>query len=1449
MVDKKPPDTAADNNLHPQKSNFNPKEVVNENGIANKPDPDQFATFVDNDPVTERDIFPDLENDVYNFILKPTTTKIPDFANQLFMEHQYDFRRLATTAAGEQGATDDNGVPLDGQLKLPSPYLLQHTTATAAMGMYQFQRTAQMTYMRKMLALAYQQNKTSLTLNTTMSDMGKMMEAKLEAIKLNTAAPEARKSSLIARFRETFTNQSMIAAAQWTRNQIFGRVRDQVNKRLSGPIATSILDLFTNRADIGDIGNEVRNSLVGMLGRGSAYVRSISKKARPDFLRRGLMNIAARGSRAGNSLRDFQPSDRMRDRADRLTKFLRTHLPATDIASSISRFLDTLGGDFVINANDGSTAIKPLADKAVDGVKPDAGKKLPEVDIPDIDPGTATSGLADEFAAYAKSANEYQGSVIERLDRIVKHLDDCGCNGAPAGDGPSRRRSKPSTSPESPKSARSEKAETPKASPIDAAKGKVKAAIDDAKEKVEPQLDRTKRTFTPKTARRVRDRVLRAADLKPYADESLVDQAKDRVNTLRAKVSERMGMSSTEPPVEPDPEQESPRVNEIHERVERLREKLPEAIRDRVGVPKMPDLQAVRDFTRDLHERLKDVPDFRERLRNTQTDVGNVVKKILHVPEPKEEPRVRTDDMRQMLEDMDSRYGNTIKPKVNDPVKAESARDKLIGGLKHTMDKLNDYMQAHDGTAKVADRVNSYENMMKRMRAGDSRPAMTDHVPIHNDNHAEAGFFSRIFHQAVGAKDLIKHLFGRTSKDAQDSIFEHLLRDDDEGGGPAGWFGHHKKGRPRRMWEGTFKHGSRLARRGVRGLGHISREGVSTGIIAATHGAQRISGGVIRGVFGDTLASRAMSGAANLGIGAVGLGARAVAAPALWGAEKLGTSAIGMGAGLLGHAPGIIRNTWRLGRAGLRATPYALGGMALGALTDHFTAPGGVMNRLGHTASSAAEYAAMGSFLGPWGTAIGGAVGAVAANLDLVSSAAHAVGGGMVALKNKLWGGKTTPEEAKKILTDSSKSKGIVSSIGSALGIGTAEASDGMTDDVRKKLQREGRISSSSALPTPGGATAPALPASLPSSMADIYGANSPATAGLYGGPTDLYGGSGYTPTPVTGDVSARAAKAVDYLVTKKGWTKPQAIGIVANLVQESKLDPNAVGDNGAALGEVQWHPDRQAAIQRHFKVPDIRKLGFFGQLDALDWELRQGGETNAGKQLASATTAQQAAAITSLFYERPAGKQMEAMKRASIAAGLEKSLGSADTKDASNAGDSGVIGAGSTPPSAAAPASGGGSGTTTPSTPSTGGADNMASAKVASTVKAATPTTATPAAVQVADASGTPVAAPTATASRASVLQHLNDVASAAAPLDHDQTASAIAAGMKEHTDTLASHLQSIIAQQAALAKTSTQPGSNTTNNVGAPVVIQTNTTTIHHDSGNDLSVNREGSRSGVVV
>jgi hypothetical protein len=141
----------------------------------------------------------------------------------------------------------------------------------------------------------------------------------------------------------------------------------------------------------------------------------------------------------------------------------------------------------------------------------------------------------------------------------------------------------------------------------------------------------------------------------------------------------------------------------------------------------------------------------------------------------------------------------------------------------------------------------------------------------------------------------------------------------------------------------------------------------------------------------------------------------------------------------------------------------------------------------------------------------------------------------------------------------------------------------------------------------------------------------------------------------------AEAAGATIDFFRQKGWTEEQAMGIAANIEQESGFRSDAVGDGGQAYGLAQWHKDRQDNFAK-YSGKDIRKASAAEQLEFINHELTRGKERAAGDKLRLAATPQEAAGIVSSEYERPADRVGEAQRRGELA---QSYAGSGNTKSA----------------------------------------------------------------------------------------------------------------------------------------------------------------------------------------
>lgn len=122
---------------------------------------------------------------------------------------------------------------------------------------------------------------------------------------------------------------------------------------------------------------------------------------------------------------------------------------------------------------------------------------------------------------------------------------------------------------------------------------------------------------------------------------------------------------------------------------------------------------------------------------------------------------------------------------------------------------------------------------------------------------------------------------------------------------------------------------------------------------------------------------------------------------------------------------------------------------------------------------------------------------------------------------------------------------------------------------------------------------------------------------------------------------SNRAREAYEYFLSR-GYPPAAAAGIVGNLIQESGLRPEAHGtQNQDARGLAQWTEagGRRRDVEVFLGKP-VLSASFREQLEAIDWELRQGDSTSVRRGLRNTlisgnVTPDQAADLINQWYER----------------------------------------------------------------------------------------------------------------------------------------------------------------------------------------------------------------------
>lgn len=102
------------------------------------------------------------------------------------------------------------------------------------------------------------------------------------------------------------------------------------------------------------------------------------------------------------------------------------------------------------------------------------------------------------------------------------------------------------------------------------------------------------------------------------------------------------------------------------------------------------------------------------------------------------------------------------------------------------------------------------------------------------------------------------------------------------------------------------------------------------------------------------------------------------------------------------------------------------------------------------------------------------------------------------------------------------------------------------------------------------------------------------------------------------------------------GYQPHQAAALAGNAAWESGGRSDVKGDGGKALGLFQWHPDRQANLNKFASQYGLDPKSEQTQLQFADWELKN-TEAGAGKKLLAATDLKGANDAV-LGYLRPSG-------------------------------------------------------------------------------------------------------------------------------------------------------------------------------------------------------------------
>jgi len=138
---------------------------------------------------------------------------------------------------------------------------------------------------------------------------------------------------------------------------------------------------------------------------------------------------------------------------------------------------------------------------------------------------------------------------------------------------------------------------------------------------------------------------------------------------------------------------------------------------------------------------------------------------------------------------------------------------------------------------------------------------------------------------------------------------------------------------------------------------------------------------------------------------------------------------------------------------------------------------------------------------------------------------------------------------------------------------------------------------------------------------------------------------------PAVAAAMARQEAGMDNMVrfwADMGYSPSQIAAIFANIKRESGGDPRAVGDNGLAVGIMQWHPDRRANILKNTGI-DISSASVAEQMRAAAWEMKN-GRPGFDDRYFRGLAGEDAASYFSQKFLAPANGDYEAMIRSQSA-------------------------------------------------------------------------------------------------------------------------------------------------------------------------------------------------------
>lgn len=1468
MAEDNTPKSPSDNAIDKTHQTAPLEEYKDGNGVANKATPPEFSKDAVTIPSAD-DLFSKQEQDVANIILTLPRTPIPEFSVRLYRRRQLDWSKF-TNAIGSTAGHET-------QKRTPPPKEMQKLQTTAVMGSFQFQRTVGYNFMRKSLALNYHQNTLLKTLNQNIVNLGNVLESKLEAIKLNTSVPESKKAGLFARFKEELRVQSIREGATKVRDWGKALAYPIIKNKVAIPAAQDISNIMHGRTTLVDTAKNIQQGLRNVSQSAANKLNAAAdKRGDDDSLTTNSLRSSARHLTNFSDKENKPLSSKTTARLNSISGWLLRNSPSETIGNFMDKFLSDSTAPPDTTSFNQNNIDDDYGGGIVKNKTPDAQTAGENTEAP-ISKTSHTFSLDTTTLNFYKTTTSYLKNILNTLKSTTRTTA-----GGLKNPSPSTPFSSSSTT-EAPSETLTPQTETPEVS------SKIEPVVEEERPTYGPPQP-PKTDPIRETARKIVPEP-KATKLKSDLVDKLFTTSTSTKDTTSDEASPADISKHTQS--QPSYSQSSPQPKD-HTTFSDFSSTTPDA----ADVDKTDIKSLISGYMHTTANILKSLSfqniksnKTNEKIASSIASMKDAVISIVpkrfrknsydeHISEVTEE----TKEKRQAADTVqaETRSGGILSKLLGlfkpSKEKGSSGGEEESGGWIRNLLDIGELGEDVTLAGLLTSKLSKSRGGRGLLKVGSliKKPAVAA-ASATKSAWTRGGMLGLA---GLGAKSAVKGAWGLAKSPIT------ILRGLDRG----------IKGVDNMVVRGMgLKEGANLL---TAGAGSIGRGALSLGkgLLTTKGGLAGLGGLAINSItdhvtaknstanrLGHTAGTALEWGSMGALIGSaipilgttVGAGIGATAGAIVSNLDLVGKSikALGHGLGYLYH--GIVGEdpqispTGKLikpGKHGLLtglafASKYAqeqlLGPFKTPTITKDPSVTPWKESSNDPTTTSAYTNSAKKLGLNPSTTVMSDdALRDAYKNKATQAGMTNGVADG---LNKSLLNGQTIdnqpeykatikllPEYLQKHIAGSSALQFVLWS--TALQHGPKDAAKIFNDDwtdgeadseyIRKVFQsRSTRFvdqAPSDRIKAFDNLNREQSYAQAISSGATQFSFSDANTAA--GNPVAPMGNAHLSVVPHTRPSSAetkkRASDAIAYL-QKKGWTQEQAAGIVANLVQESGLDPKAVGDSGLAGGIAQWHPDRRTAIATKFKKP-IEDMSLEEQLDAVDWEMREGSERGAGKKLAAAKSAGEAGAIVSRFYERPRNVEQEAANRGASAESFLTAYAKASSSNPTDSSSPQVADASPSSGSTAIPGQG-----------------------IAQTSSASDPTIVTAASsspsannTQEGSSSASP-ASSTSVVAQQSGTESSPSISFVKAPTQQStdplQIASLSGGNVKTnplltHLQTMNDSLQSLIAQSQKQHEE--QLASNTATNKGTNVVsVNTNSTTVHA-AKNDIDISKPSVR-----